>query len=112
MLIGVHLIETGFQNWAGGTGPCKDRPDGFFSMCPNINAPHPLPWGSAEFLGLGFSVFVTIILCERFGSPIMKSTSVVMGLMVGCIIAGATNYFDKSGIDAVSFINGFVGLFL
>ncbi|KAI5858768.1 permease family-domain-containing protein [Tricharina praecox] len=105
MLIGVHLIETGFQNWAGGTGPCKDRPDGFFSMCPNINAPHPLPWGSAEFLGLGFSVFVTIILCERFGSPIMKSTSVVMGLMVGCIIAGATNYFDKSGIDAAPVAN-------
>jgi xanthine/uracil permease len=105
MLIGVHLIETGFQNWAGGTGPCIDRPEsGYFSVCPNIDAPHPLPWGSAEFLGLGFSVFVTIILCERFGSPIMKSTSVVLGLLVGCIIAAACGYFDKSGIDAVSSI--------
>lgn len=70
-------------------------------------APHALPWGSPEYLGLGFSVFLTIILCERFGAPIMKSTSVIIGLLVGCIIAAATGYFDRSGIDAapaVSFI--------
>ena len=53
------------------------------------------------------SVFVTIILYERFGSPIMKSTSVVFGLLTGCIIAAACGYFDRSSIDtapAVSFI--------
>jgi NCS2 family nucleobase:cation symporter-2 len=108
LLIGVKLIQSGLQNWAGGSGDCKSRPEeGLFQLCPNINAPHALPWGSAEFIGLGFSVFVTIILCERFGAPIMKSTAVVIGLLVGCIIAGATGYFDKSPIDAapaVSFI--------
>lgn len=108
MLIGVKLIQSGFQNWAGGSGDCKSRPtSGLFQLCPNINAPRPLPWGSAEFIGLGFSVFVTIIICERFGAPIMKSTAVVIGLLVGCIIAGATGYFDRKTIDsspAVSFI--------
>lgn len=108
MLIGVKLIATGFQGWAGGSGDCKSRPEtGLFQLCPNINAPHALPWGSAEFIGLGFSVFITIILCERFGAPIMKSTAVVIGLLVGCIIAAATGYFDRSTIDAspaVSFI--------
>jgi uracil-xanthine permease len=108
MLIGVKLVQSGFQNWAGGSGDCKSRPtSGLFQLCPNINAPHALPWGSAEFIGLGFSVFITIIICERFGAPIMKSTAVVIGLLVGCIIAGATGYFDKSTIDsapAVSFI--------
>ncbi len=37
----------------------------------------------------------------------MKSTSVVIGLLTGCIIAGACGYFDRSGIDsapAASFI--------
>lgn len=68
-------------------------------LCPSNSAPHALPWGSAEFLGLGFSVFLSIILCERFGSPIMKSTSVVLGLFVGCIIAADCGYFDKSSID-------------
>jgi len=108
MLIGVKLVQSGFQNWAGGSGDCKARPtSGLFQLCPNINAPHALPWGSAEFIGLGFSVFITIIICERFGAPIMKSTAVVIGLLVGCIIAGATGYFDRKPIDAapaVSFI--------
>lgn len=110
MLIGISLIESGFQGWAGGAGSpgCIDRPSsGPFSVCPTQGAPHALPWGSAEYIGLGFSVFVTIIICERFGSPIMKSCAVVLGLLVGCIIAGATGYFSSAGISAapaVSFI--------
>ncbi|EGS22245.1 uncharacterized protein CTHT_0017620 [Thermochaetoides thermophila DSM 1495] len=101
MLIGINLIASGFKNWAGGNGSCYgDNPAPEFVKCPNIYAPHALPWGSPEFLGLGFSVFVTIILCERFGSPIMKSVSVVIGLLTGCIIAAACGYFDHSGIDS------------
>jgi uracil-xanthine permease len=101
MLIGISLIKSAFQDWAGGSGLCSSaNPPDFFAKCPDITAPHALPWGSAEYLGLGFSVFLTIILCERFGSPIMKSTSVVIGLLTGCIIAGACGYFDRSGIDA------------
>lgn len=102
MLIGIKLIQSGFKNWLGGTGLCSDpsTATGIYAKCPDINSPHALPWGSPEYLGLGFSVFVTIILCERFGSPIMKSTSVVIGLLTGCIIAAATGYFSSSGIDA------------
>ncbi|KAI9774668.1 MAG: hypothetical protein M1840_002917 [Geoglossum simile] len=107
-LIGVHLIESGFMGWAGGSGLCASRPtSGPFMLCPSNTAPHALPWGSAEFIGLGFSVLVAIIICEKFGSPIMKSTSVIWGLLIGCIIAAACGYFDRSGIDAspaVSFI--------
>ena len=102
-LIGVSLVQSGFQGWAGGSGTpgCIQRPEsGMFSVCPQVGAPHALPWGSAEYIGLGFSVFATIILCERFGSPIMKSCAVVVGLLVGCIIGGATGYFSREGIDA------------
>lgn len=100
LLIGVSLIQSGFQDWAGGSGGCKDRPDsGFYSLCPNTDAPHALPWGSAEFIGLGFAVYVTIIVCEKWGAPIMRSCAVVVGLLVGCIIAAACGYFDRSGID-------------
>jgi NCS2 family nucleobase:cation symporter-2 len=63
-----------------------------------------MPWGSAEFIGLGFLVFVSILICERIGSPIMKSCSVVIGLLVGCIVAAGCGYFDRSGIDAVCFL--------
>ncbi|KFY73436.1 hypothetical protein V499_06492 [Pseudogymnoascus sp. VKM F-103] len=101
MLIGVSLIQSGFNGWLGGAGMCMSRPEsGLFMYCPTVNAPHALPWGSAEFVGLGFSVFVTILICERLGSPIMKSSSVIIGLLVGCIIAAACGYFDRSGIDA------------
>ncbi|KAG9247788.1 permease family-domain-containing protein, partial [Calycina marina] len=108
MLIGISLIQSGLTDWAGGSGTCSSRPtSGDYMLCPSNSAPHALAWGSAEFIGLGFSVFVTIILSERFGAPIMKSLSVIMGLLVGCIIAAACGYFDKSSIDAapaVSFI--------
>ena len=108
------------------------RPEtGPYRLCPYVGAPHALPWGSAQYVGLGFLVFVTIIICERFGSPIMKSCAVVLGwstlapcppapgrtgsscrtrgeilsntftgLLVGCIVAAACGYFDRSGIDA------------
>lgn len=83
LLIGVSLITSGFEDWAGGSGNCLARPaSGMYSLCPSIDAPHALPWGSASFIGLGFVVFLTIILCERFGSPIMKSCAVVIGLLV------------------------------
>ena len=109
-LIGISLIQSGFQDWAGGSGTpgCITHPtSGPYTVCPQVGAPHALPWGSAEYIGLGFSVFVTIILAERFGSPIMKSCGVIIGLLVGCIIAAATGYFSPSGIDsapAASFI--------
>lgn len=108
LLIGVNLIQSGFQNWAGGSGDCKARPtNGPFQLCPSIHAPKPLPWGSAEFIGLGFLVFITIIFCERYGAPIMKSTAVVIGLLVGCIVSAATGYWSSDSINAapaVSFI--------
>ncbi|KAG9764274.1 Xanthine/uracil permease, partial [Aureobasidium melanogenum] len=106
MLIGISLISSGFQDWAGGSGSCSSRPEsGIYRLCPTIDAPHALPWGSAEFVGLGFLVFVSIILTERFGSPIMKSCAVIIGLLVGCIVAAACGYFDRSGIDAAPVAN-------
>ncbi|KAJ5433297.1 uncharacterized protein N7458_012453 [Penicillium daleae] len=93
MLIGINLISSGFEDWAGGSG-CTT------GLCPSATAPRAMPWGSAEFIGLGFLVFVSILICERIGSPIMKSCSVVIGLLVGCIVAAGCGYFDRSGIDA------------
>ena len=100
-LIGMALVASAFEGWAGGSGPCMARPtSGLYQLCPNNASPHALPWGSAEFIGLGFASFITIIFCERFGSPIIKSSSVVVGLLVGSIIASATGYFNHATIDA------------
>jgi xanthine/uracil permease len=74
-------------------------------------------WGSPEFIGLGFLSFVTILLTELFGSPFMRNISIIMGLAVGCIVAGAAGYIDGSSIKSAPaitflwygllFLNGF-----
>lgn len=101
-MIGASLIgESGIANWGGGSNNCKLRPEtGFFALCPNIAAPRPLPWGSPEFIGLGFLSFATIILVEAFGSPFMRNISIICGLIVGCIVAGATGCMSSSSIDS------------
>jgi xanthine/uracil permease len=97
VLIGASLIgESGMLNWGGGSGPCHNFPEtGIFTECPNINAPRPLPWGSPEFLGLGFLSFVSIVITEVFGSPFLKNASIIVGLAVGCIVAGAAGYIGE-----------------
>lgn len=91
-LIGTHLVETGFMDWVGGSG-CATA-----ANC--IVGKHTLPWGLAQFIGLGFLVYSTIIICERWGSPIMKLCAVILGLLMGCIVAAACGYFSPKGINA------------
>ncbi|GLB34295.1 putative xanthine uracil permease [Lyophyllum shimeji] len=102
LMIGASLIgASGMANWGGGSGDCKNAPaDTIFELCPTIFAPRPLPWGSPEFIGLGFLSFVAIILTEIFGSPFMKNISIIVGLAVGSIVAGAAGYFDGSSIKS------------
>lgn len=109
VMIGASLIgESGVLNWAGGSNNCHNRPtEGIFRLCPTIFAPRPLPWASPEFIGLGFLSFVTILLVELFGSPFMKNASIIVGLIVGCIVAGAAGYIDGSPIrtsPAITFV--------
>jgi len=93
LLVGASLVQSGMQDFAGGAGCYPD------SMCNTSVPSHAHPWGSGQFVGIGFSVIVAIVICDRFGAPIMKSCSVVIGLIVGSIIAGACGYFDHVSID-------------
>ncbi|KAJ7216149.1 xanthine/uracil permease [Mycena rebaudengoi] len=83
LLIGASLIgDSGALNWGGGANSCQTFPtSGIFRLCPTVFAPRPLPWASPEFIGLGFLSFI-------------------MGLAVGCIVAGAAGYIDRSSIDS------------
>ena len=92
LLIGSHLVETGFEDWLGGSGCSHDT-------CAS-NHGTTAQWGEARYIGLGFTVYLTIILAERFGSPIMKSCAVIFGLLIGCIVGAATGYFSDAGIES------------
>lgn len=64
-------------------------------------------WGSAEYIGLGFLSFITIVIVEMFGSPFMRNASIIIGLIMGMIVAGATGYVDSAQIDrapAITFL--------
>lgn len=107
-VIGTSLLGSGMANWAGGSGPCMSRPtSGNFMLCPNNAAPNAQPWGGPVNFALGASVFFTIIIIELVGSVFLKNVSVVIGLLLGCIIAAGVGMFDNSGIIAAP-----VGTFL
>lgn len=101
LVIGSSLLTSGMENWAGGSGPCMSRPTtGDYVLCPNNAAPHAQPWGGPVNFALGASVFFTIIFIEMAGSIFLKNVSVVLGLVVGCVIAAAIGMFDSSSIEA------------
>lgn len=95
LLIGAALAQTGVQDWAGGSD-CYASGE----LCNAQVASHAHQWASGQWLGLGFTVIVAIVLCDKFGAPIMKSCSIIIGLLVGCIVAAATGYFQHETIDA------------
>ncbi|OSS45459.1 hypothetical protein B5807_10119 [Epicoccum nigrum] len=91
-LIGIYLIGNGLQNW-GGSSNCHGG-EGFYALCPDVSAPRPLAWGHPKLIGLGFSVFATIVLVEAVGAPLMRSAAVIIGLAVGCTISGVLGYWS------------------
>ena len=76
MLIGIHLTSVGMTNWGGGAN-CSDG-----GLCTG-NGKVLLPFGNAEYVGLGFFVFSSIITFEIFGSPFMRNGSVFLALILG-----------------------------
>jgi uracil-xanthine permease len=98
LLVGVYLVGNGMQNWAGSSN-CNGG-EGYYALCPSIDAPRALPFADPKLIGLGFSVFVSVIVIEQFGSPIMKSAAVVLGLAIGCAISGATGYWSRDNINS------------
>lgn len=91
-LIGTSLVQSGFTDWVGGSA-CATAEN-----C--VVGKHTLPWGLAQFIGLGFLVYTTIIISERWGSPIMKLCAVILGLFVGCVVAAACGYFSSQTVAA------------
>ncbi|GIL94312.1 hypothetical protein Vretimale_557 [Volvox reticuliferus] len=124
MLIGVHLISAGFKNWGGGafcadnwlhgptTSPCmlaNKYPNGTTlynkpALCyvtPGVKCGDKtktevfLPFGSQQYIGLGFIVFFSIIFLEIFGSPFMRNSSVILALLFGYLIAACIKFEGK-----------------
>jgi xanthine/uracil permease len=59
LLVGVYLVGNGMQNW-GGSMNCNGG-EGFYALCPNVDAPTPLVW-YALLLKSSSNSFTNIIL--------------------------------------------------
>ncbi len=82
--IGLDLLDVGVDYFAGGaTAPDK---------------------GSTENLTLGFTVFAVIMGLQRFGRGMWKISAILIGLVVGYLIAIPMGKVDFSGIAEASWI--------
>ena len=93
MLIGVQLTGAGIRFWGGGVG-CSRNPSADNPCLGNGNV--ALGYGSGEYVGLGFSVFLIFLFVEIFGSPFMRNTMVIWGLLGGYAIAALASHEGDS----------------
>jgi uric acid-xanthine permease len=73
-----------------------------------------LPYGSPEFIGLGFSVMVFLVFIELFGSVFMKNCNVLIALLFGFMVAGLSDYRGQSYVllDNIKTANAFTFLWM
>lgn len=77
-IIGVTLIPVAFNNAAGGQG-AKD-------------------FGSAENVILAFTTMILIVLIYRFSTGFVRAIAILIGLVVGTVIAGFMGKVDFTKI--------------
>ncbi|MDO7906649.1 nucleobase:cation symporter-2 family protein [Paenibacillus sp. JX-17] len=85
-IIGVTLVPVALTDLGGGQG-AKD-------------------FGSPLNLCLGFGVLVFIILVNRFAKGFMRSISVLLGLILGTIVAAFFGKIDLTPLQEASWIHG------
>merc|ERR1711903_27635 len=85
-----NLVGRG-PTWFGPdqTGVAPFPGSGGRSMCDG-NGDVIKAFGSPEYVALGFSVVLMLILVELFGSPFMKNANVIIALLFGYFVAGVS----------------------
>jgi NCS2 family nucleobase:cation symporter-2 len=64
-----------------------------------------LPFGSPQYVALGGSVIVYIIILEVFGSPFARNCSVAISLFLGFLTAAIFSYVPPEGGEHLSYIS-------
>ncbi len=83
--IGIDLLEVGANYFAGGAGAAD--------------------YGSPQNIAIATAVLLVIVLLQRFGKGLIKSTSILIGLIVGYLISLALNMVDVQSIAEASFFS-------
>ena len=76
--IGVNLMSAGVGYFAGGTG-AED-------------------YGSPKNIAIAFGVLAVVVVLQRFGKGLLKSSAILMGLVVGYLVCLPLGMVDTSAI--------------
>ena len=87
-LIGMCLIKAGISSCGGGQ-----------------SAVDAGTFGSLENLGLALLVLVSIIIFNRSSNRFLRMASIVLGLLIGSVVAYALNMIDFSNIKGAASLN-------
>lgn len=82
-------IKNTMKFWGGGVG-CSGNPVAE-NVCPGNGEVH-LGGGSGPYIAMGFAVFLVFLAVEVFGSPFVRNTMVICGLLGGYAIASVSSY--------------------
>ncbi|MCG8572909.1 MAG: purine permease [Spirochaetes bacterium] len=88
-LIGLSLIRVGITDMAGGTW-----------LHDNI----PEAWGTYQKLGLAALVLITIVILNRSSNKWLRMSSIVIGLIVGYIVAAVFGLVDFAKLKNISIV--------
>eukprot|EP00210_Caulerpa_lentillifera_P004658 g4443.t1 len=107
VLMGLEFMIQAIQLWGGGiycSNPTARHPPFLDTSVCWMNGDVHLPFGAAEYLGLGFFVIVLFILFELFGSPFLRhniiSISVLLVFAISAIVTkDSKHYVNGDTID-------------
>jgi xanthine permease XanP len=88
--IGLSLIKVGITDLAGGKWILDNKPELF---------------GTLENLGLGMLVLVVIVMFNRSKNQFLRMSSIVLGLVIGYIVALFMGKIDLSGLSSLPIVS-------
>jgi uric acid-xanthine permease len=103
ILLGITLVGTGMKYWGGGV-VCAEMGWKTHQQIVDANVTLPPPfatcavgetsenYGTAAYIGLGFSVLFSLVIIELFGSVFMKNCNVIIALLIGYAVAAVTTF--------------------
>ncbi|MDR1301849.1 MAG: hypothetical protein LBK43_05195 [Treponema sp.] len=108
--IGLHLLPVGVQYFAGGAGAeanaaLAGRLAAEGKEIPASVAAMAAQYGSWQNLVIGGLVFVTIILLQRFGRGMFKISAILIGIIVGYLVAILLGQVNFQAVGNASFIS-------
>jgi NCS2 family nucleobase:cation symporter-2 len=108
MLIGVALTGTGMKYWGGGA-VCADMVWQNHAKVEDLALGNPSklcfigetaePFGTTEYIGLGFTVLTALVVIELFGSVFMKNCNVILALLIGYLVSIFTRFNDDGVLE-------------